>query len=98
MAKIVGLGGEQGEQPTQGGNTKIDLGKSRPIVCGECGYDTFVDGAKFRRISKLITGTPQDVIVPIDVYLCANCGEMCEDLLPEQMKVLQELDKKRNEE
>jgi DNA-directed RNA polymerase subunit RPC12/RpoP len=96
MAKIVGMGGEQGE-PTQGGNTKIDLGKSRPIVCGECGYDTFVDGAKFRRISKLITGTPQDVIVPIDVYLCANCGEMCGDLLPEQMKVLEELDKKRNE-
>ena len=97
MAKIVGMGGDQGES-TQGGNTKIDLGKSRPIVCAHCGYDTFVDGAKFRRISKLITGTPQDVIVPIDVYLCGNCGEICQDLLPEQMKVLQELDKKRNQE
>ena len=65
---------------------------------GNCGYDTFVDGAKFRKISKLITGTPQDVVVPIEVMLCGNCGEICEELLPEQMKVLAEIDKRNSEE
>ena len=100
MAKIVGMGGNKpqkaSEQSTQ--QAKIDLGQSKPVVCGECGYDVFVDGAKFRKISKLITGTPQDIVVPIEVMLCGNCGEICEELLPEQMKVLNEIDKRNAEE
>lgn len=102
MAKIVGIGGgkpqKASEQPTQGGQPKIDLGKSTPIVCAHCGYDVFIDGSKFRKISKLITGTPQDVVVPIEVMMCGNCGEICEELLPEQMKVLAEIDRRNAEE
>jgi hypothetical protein len=45
----------------------------------------------------LVTGTPQDVVVPIEVLLCGNCGEVCEELLPEQMKALEQLDKQREE-
>ena len=101
MANIIGKGGNKpqkaSEQSTQQ-SPKIDLGKSTPVVCAHCGYDTFVDGAKFRKISKLITGTPQDVVVPIEVMLCGNCGEICEELLPEQMKVLNEIDKRNSEE
>ena len=103
MAKIVGMGGgnkpqKASEQPTQStGGPQIDLGKSKPVQCSHCGYDVFVDGAKFRRISKLITGTPQDVIVPIEVLLCGNCGEICEELLPEQIKALAEIDKRNAE-
>ena len=97
MAKVVGMGGNKpqkaSEQPTQAGQPQIDLGKSKPIVCGSCGDDVFVTAGKFRKISKLITGTPQDVVVPIDVMLCANCGEICEELMPEQLKALMELDR-----
>ena len=99
MAKILGMGGNKpqkaSEQTTQ---PKIDLAKSNPVVCAHCGYDIFVDGSKFRKLSKLITGTPQDVIVPIEVMMCGNCGEICEELLPEQMKVLAEIDRKNAEE
>ena len=100
MAKIVGMGGNKpqkaSEQPTQ--QAKLDLAKSNPVVCEHCGYDIFVDGSKFRKISKLAAGTPQDVIVPIEVLLCGNCGEVCEELLSPQLKVLEELDKKKSEE
>lgn len=99
MAKILGMGGNKpqkaSEQTTQ---PKIDLAKSNPVVCAHCGYDIFVDGSKFRKISKLVTGTPQDVVVPIEVLLCGNCGEVCEELLSPQLAILEELDKKRNEE
>jgi len=100
MAKIVGMEGggkpqKASEQPTQ--QAKIDLGKSKPVQCSHCGYDVFIDGAKFRKISKLVTGTPQDVVVPIEVLLCGACGEVCEELLPEQMKALEQLDKQREE-
>ena len=93
MAKIVGIGGNKpqkaSEQPTQ--QPKIDLGKSNPVICSHCGYDVFIDGSKFRKISKLITGTPQ-------VLLCGNCGEICQELLSPQLAVLEELDKKKKEE
>lgn len=101
MAKIVGIDGggkpqKASEQPTQ--QARIDLAKSEPVVCAHCGYDTFVDGAQFRKVSKLITGTPQDVLVPMEVFLCGNCGEICEELLSPQHKALHELDRQRNEE
>ena len=97
--KVIGMNGGKpqkpkvGESTTSVGQPQIDLGKSKPIVCGSCGDDVFVTAGKFRKISKLITGTPQDVVVPIDVMLCANCGEICEELMPEQLKALMELDK-----
>ena len=92
MAKVLGMNSGKPQKPsaeTQGGGHQIDISKSKPILCEKCGYDTFVTGGKFRKISKLLTGTPQDVIVPIEVMLCGNCGEVCEELLPEQMKALE---------
>jgi len=102
MAKIVGMNGgnkpqRASEQPTQQA-PQIDLGKSKPLVCEHCGYDTFVTGGKFRRISKLLTGTQQDVIVPIDVFLCGNCGEVSQELMAPELKALEQLDKQRAEE
>jgi hypothetical protein len=99
--KVIGMNGGKPQKPTQSqptnstGQPQIDLGKSKPIVCGSCGDDVFVTAGKFRKISKLITGTPQDVVVPIDVMLCANCGEICEELMPEQLKALMQMDKNK---
>ena len=101
--KVIGMNGGKPQKPTQSqptnstGQPQIDLGKSKPIVCGSCGDDVFVTAGKFRKISKLITGTPQDVVVPIDVMLCSNCGEICEELMPEQLKALTQMDKNKSE-
>jgi hypothetical protein len=103
--KVIGMNGGKPQKPkvgdkvptTSAGQPQIDLGKSKPIVCAHCGDDVFVTAGKFRKISKLITGTPQDVVVPIDVMLCANCGEICEELMPEQLKALIQMDKNKAE-
>ena len=102
--KVIGMNGGKPQKTTQSqqvetgqGQPKIDLGKSKPIVCAHCGDDVFVTAGKFRKISKLITGTPQDVVVPIDVMLCANCGEICEELMPEQLKALIQMDLNKSE-
>ena len=98
MAKVLGMNSGKPQKPsaeTQGGGPQIDLGKSKPIVCAHCGHDTFVAGGKFRKISKLLTGTPQDVVIPIDIFLCGNCGEVCEELLPPELKALEQLDKQK---
>ena len=77
----------------QGGNgapqqPKIDISTSKAMVCENCGYDVFIPGSKFRTISKLVTGTPQDVIIPIEVFLCGECGEVNEAFLPQEIKNL----------
>lgn len=102
--KVIGMnnGGKPqkpkvGEQATGEDKPKIDLSKSKPIVCNSCGDSVFVTAGKFRKISKLLTGTPQDVVVPIDVMLCANCGEVCEELMPEQLRALERMDKQNAE-
>lgn len=78
MAKIIGE-----NQPNQ---PKIDLSKATEIACQECGGTVFIPGNKFLKISKIITGTPKDAIIPAEIYLCGECGEIIEELLPEELK------------
>lgn len=88
MANIIG----------QDGQPKIDLSTSKPILCSHCGYDVFISGTKMRKISKLVVGTDQDVIVPFDILVCGSCGEILEEMLPHQIKALEKLDKMKPEE
>jgi hypothetical protein len=81
-----------------GGQPKIDLSVSKPIVCAHCGYDVFISGTKMRKVSKLAAGTEQDVVIPFDVMLCGSCGEVLEEMLPQQILALEKLDKMKKEE
>jgi hypothetical protein len=91
MANIIGNGDVPQKQQ------KIDISQSKPMVCSECGYDVFINGTKFRKLSKLAAGSPQDIIIPFDVLLCGNCGQIKEDLLPDEIKALELKDKIENE-
>jgi hypothetical protein len=86
MANIIG------QQP------KIDLSVSKPIVCAHCGYDVFIAGTKMRKVSKLAAGTEQDVVIPFDIMICGSCGEVLEEMLPQQILALEKLDKMKKEE
>jgi hypothetical protein len=86
MANILG------QQP------KIDLSVSKPILCAHCGYDVFLSGTKMRKVSKLAAGTEQDVVIPFDLMLCGSCGEVLEEMLPQQILALEKLDKMKKEE
>ena len=92
MANIIGKDTAQ----AAAGKPQIDLSTSKPMLCSECGYDVFISGTKIRRISKLITGTPQDMIIPIDVFLCGSCGEVNKELLPQQIQALEEQESENN--
>jgi hypothetical protein len=88
MANIIGENGHQ----------KLDLSTSKPIVCAKCGGDIFIPGSKMRKISKLITGTDQDVVVPFEILLCGDCGEILEEMLPTQLLALEKLDRMKKSE
>jgi hypothetical protein len=86
MHNILGPNGAGQSVPQP--KVQIDLSTSTPLVCEECGDDTFLSAIKMRKISKLITGTPQDMVIPIDCFLCSNCGALNKELLPEAVKHL----------
>lgn len=79
MAQLIG-GNNQPQQP------KIDLSQAKEITCQNCQGSIFLPANKFLKIPKISAGTPQDVLIPVEVYLCGDCGELCEELLPKEFK------------
>jgi hypothetical protein len=72
------------QPPTQPVSLTVDMAET--LKCHHCEHTIFVEGIKILRFSKLLAGTPQDVIQPIPVFLCGNCGEVNEELLPKELK------------
>ena len=62
---------------------KIELSDADTMKCQKCGNSIFIQGYVIKRISAIVSPTGKEVIAPIQVFNCGNCGEM----LP-----LQELD------
>ena len=82
MAQLLGGKG----LPPQSQQPKIDLSQAKEITCQSCNGSIFINGNKFLKIPKIAAGTPQDVLIPVEVFLCGDCGEICEELLPKEFK------------
>jgi DNA-directed RNA polymerase subunit RPC12/RpoP len=63
----------------------FSLNDARDVAC-ECGNKIFMDGFSFKKVSRLVTGGAKDAILPIQLYLCTQCGKPLQELLPEEMK------------
>jgi hypothetical protein len=63
----------------------MNLNDARDMNC-ECGNNTFMPGFRFKKMSKLITGQAQDAIIPIEMYLCTQCGKALQELLPLELR------------
>ena len=63
----------------------INLNDARDMVC-ECGGKIFMPGVRFKKLSKIMTGQPQDTIIPIEMYLCTACGVPLQELLPKELQ------------
>ena len=72
-----------GQQPNLPPDFKLT--DAREMLC-ECGNDTFMDGMKFRKVSRLLTGAPKDSVMPIELYVCASCGKPLQELLPQELQ------------
>lgn len=64
----------------------VSLNKTTPIVCEECGNQTFTEAVILREVSKFLTGQPQDGIIPIPVFACSSCGHINEKFMPPELK------------
>lgn len=84
MAKILGIDGK-GTKPATPTGVNMDMSKSKEMKC-KCGDQVFMQATIFRKIPKLISNTPNDAVIPIEVYLCASCGTILDELLPPELQ------------
>lgn len=60
----------------------VNLKDAETIKCEECEGIVFEEKMIIKKISKFVTGSPQDSISPIPVIVCANCNHMNEMFKP----------------
>lgn len=60
----------------------ISLEDTTEITCDECGSATFHEAVVLRSISRFITGTAQDGMMPIPVFACDKCGHVNDRFMP----------------
>jgi 5-methylcytosine-specific restriction endonuclease McrA len=77
MAKVLG---NQQAQP------KIDLSQAKDMNCIHCNNSYFIQAVMVKKISRFVTGTANDAVLPVDVLLCGNCGKPFEELLPKEFR------------
>jgi hypothetical protein len=58
---------------------RLGLDNSTPIICEACGNDTFIEAQYLRKVSKLLTGSPEDMVMPVPTFLCAKCKHVNEN-------------------
>lgn len=60
----------------------INLEDTTEIKCEKCENNVFNQGALLRSISRFITGTQQDGVMPIPVFYCTKCSHVNEQFMP----------------
>ena len=60
---------------------KINLSEQPTILCEECGSKFLKEVTMLKKVPKLLTGSPEDTIVPFPTYMCNSCGFVNEEFL-----------------
>ena len=60
---------------------KIDLRQQTTIKCEKCESKFFKEVSMLKKVPKLLTGSPEDTIVPFPTYMCNSCGFVNEEFL-----------------
>jgi uncharacterized Zn finger protein len=60
----------------------IDPKNTTAIKCEECENETFQEAVFIRKASRLLTGQPQDTIIPIPTFQCTKCGHINKEFTP----------------
>ena len=65
-------------------NINLDLSKTTPIE-PENGK-VWAQGVVLRKVSKFVTGTHEDALIPIPVFYDPTTGQICLDTLPKEIR------------
>ena len=63
----------------------IDI-KNTTAITSPDGNQVFAEGVILRKVSKFITGTSEDGVIPIPVFYDVVTGKVLVDLLPKELR------------
>ena len=66
-------------------NVNIDIKNTRPIV-SEDGNQVFQEGVLLRKVSRFVTGTQEDGIIPVPCFYDVATGKVLVELLPKELR------------
>ena len=64
------------QKPLPKQQVQVDLEDAETMVCQNCGNKIFIQGYVIKKISAIMSPTGQEVIAPVQVFNCGNCGEI----------------------
>ena len=64
------------QKPLPQQQVQVDLKDADTMKCQACGNSIFIQGYVIKKISAIVSPTGKEVIAPIQVFNCGNCGEM----------------------
>ena len=53
---------------------EVDLKSAETMKCAQCGNTIFIQGYVIKKISAIMSPTGQEVVAPVQVFNCGNCG------------------------
>ena len=62
-----------------GKKIQVNVMDSPNVKCEKCENIFFEKVTIIKKISKLLTGSTEDQLVPMETYVCAKCGHMNEE-------------------
>ena len=66
-------------------NVNIDIKNTRPITSPE-GNQVFAEGVILRKVSRFVTGTQEDGVIPIPCIYDVATGKVLVELLPKELR------------
>ena len=66
-------------------NINIDIKNTQPVV-SEDGNQVFAEGVILRKVSRFVTGTQEDGIIPVPCFYDVATGKVLTELLPKDLK------------
>ena len=66
-------------------NINIDIKNTQPITSPE-GNQVFQEGVILRKVSRFVTGTQEDGIIPVPCFFDVATGKVLVELLPKELR------------
>lgn len=66
-------------------NVNIDIKNTTPITSPD-GNQVFSEGVILRKVSRFVTGTSEDGIIPVPCFYDVKTGKILVELLPKELR------------
>jgi hypothetical protein len=68
---------------------QVDLKQTTAVRC-KCDHEYFSQSFMMRRVSSILTGNGKPGFVPIPVFTCNSCGTVIPEMLPPELKMVED--------